>query len=324
MTDNKKRHVLLCGAVHPDGMKLLEDAADTSYEVIADNSDELEQRLPDADALVIRICDMKAELLDKAPRLKAVSRHGVGCDNLPVEELTRRNIPVMITGSANAEAVSEHTIYLLLALARRGVSMDKAVRDGNWSERASLGTFNISGKQALVLGCGRIGRLVVNKLAALGMDVIAYDPNITPDVCAELDADCGAGVEAELPEADVVTLHMPSIGKAVIGEDEIRLMQRHALLINVSRGDLVDEEALASALAEKRIGGAGLDVLAQEPPPANHPLLGLDNVVFTPHTAALTDESVRAMGISCVQNALDVLDGKPEADNVFNPGSLNS
>ena len=318
------RHVLVCGGVHPDGMELLDQAQGISFEVVEDNSEQLAKRIDDADGVVMRICDMGKEMIEGATRLKVVSRHGVGCDNLPVAELTKRGIPVMITGDANSEAVAEHALYMLLALLRKGNVMDRAVRSDDWKARNRLRTGQAGGKRILVVGCGRIGRLAVSKFKALGMKVTVYDPFVDADACVAMGADKASGLHEELPEADVVSLHLPSAGKAVIGEAELGLMQAHALLINVSRGDLVDEEALAKSLRAGAIAGAGLDVFASEPPRGDHPLLGLDNTVLSPHSAALTDESMRAMGMICVQNVLDVFSGNPKRDHVFNPEVLRS
>lgn len=318
------RHVLVCGGVHPDGIVLLEQAQGVSFETIEDDSAQLAERLPDADGVVMRICAMGADLLPGAKRLKVVSRHGVGCDNVPVAELTERGIPVMITSGANSVAVAEHTVFMLLELCRKGAVMDRAVRQGDWQARKRLTTTQISDKRALVVGCGRIGKAVVNMLSALGMDVVVFDPYVTADVCAALDAECADDLHEELARADVVTLHLPSTGETVIGAKELALMQEHALLVNVARGDLVDEQALAEALKEGRIAGAALDVFSVEPPPVDHPLLGLDNTVLTPHSAALTEDSLRAMGTVSVQNVLDVFDGKPKAENVFNPGYVKN
>ena len=318
--NNSSKHVLVCGAVHQAGMELLEEATGVTYEVIADDSDELTARIPDADGVTMRICNLDINALEQVSRLQVISRHGVGCDNLPVAELTARGIPVMVTGSANSAAVAEHAIYLMFVLARQGLVMDRAVRANDWQVRSRLATFELAGRQLLIVGCGRIGSLTARKALALDMQVTIYDPFTDAKACTQLGAQYASDLHEALPHADIVSLHLPSVGACIIGARELELLPNHALLINVSRGDLVDETALVAALTTNGLAGAGLDVFGAEPPPANHPLFGLDNVVVTPHCAALTAESLRRMGIVCVQNVLDVFADRIDPTMVFNPG----
>lgn len=311
-------HVLVCGGVHPDGIGMLEDAPGITFELIEDDSDRLAERIAGCEGVVMRICGMTEAMLEGADRLRVVSRHGVGVDNIPVAALTARGVPVMVTGDANSESVAEHALFMLLSLLRKGSAMDRAVREGDWQARRRVRTSEAKGRRMLVVGFGRIGKLAAAKFAALGMEVVAFDPYVDASVCEGFGVGHAEDLREELGRADAVSLHMPSAGKEVIGKAEIALMQEHAVLVNVSRGDLVDEEALAAALREGRLAGAGVDVFGTEPPPADHPLLGLGNTILSPHSAALTDDSLRAMGTVCVRNVLDALAGAPRPDCVFN------
>lgn len=313
-------HVLLCGSVHEEGMALLEGNAEVTHAVIEDDPVALAEHLAGADALVIRIAKLAPEVVEGAPRLKVVSRHGVGCDNLPVDLLTARGIPIMITGTANSAAVAEHAIYMMFAVARRALLSDRMVRTGGWEGRKLLTTMELAGRRLLLLGFGRIGRQVAVKAQALGMVVSVHDPYVDAATCAAVGVTHVADMLAALPSADVLSLHLPSSGEAVIGKRELDLLPDQALLVNVARGDLVDEEALAATLRAGRLLGAGLDVFGVEPPASDNPLLGCDNVIMSPHSASHTGASMCRMGITSVQNSLDALAGKLAPSMVFNPG----
>ena len=315
----KKPHILITGGVHPSGLALLEGNEKVTFEVVEDTKEQLDLHLPDADALVIRVCKFSAELLENCLNLMAVSRHGVGCDNLPLDALTKRGIPVMITGTANSAAVAEHAICMMLALGRKVRKMDQIVRESCWGSRDRITTHCIEGKKLLIVGCGRIGRFLVKKALGMGMRPTVFDPYVDEKSCQDIGAAYTADFDHGLAEADIVSLHLPSTGKVLMGKRELDLMQPHAMLINVSRGDLIDEEALADALVSGSVACAGMDVMAQEPPAPDNPLLVLESVLFSPHSASLNIETLEMMGVACVQNVLDCIDGKPELSMIFNP-----
>ena len=314
-------HVLLTGMIHRAGMELLESRADVTLESI-DNPTEADfaARLPRADALIVRTAVVPPAALEGAGRLRVISRHGVGYDNVPVEALTRKGIPLTVVGNVNAVTVAEHTLFLILALAKQCIPYDRAVREGHWTIRDSFAAIELAGKTLLIVGFGRIGREVARRAAAFDLQVAAYDPYVD---AAEMAA---AGVQkvedwrAVLGEVDVVTLHVPRTPETVgaIGADELVAMRPTAFLINAARGGLVDEAALADALRDGHIAGAGIDTFDSEPPPAGHPLLSLDNVVLCPHSAGLTDECAARMALAAAQNALDGVDGTLNPDLVVN------
>jgi D-3-phosphoglycerate dehydrogenase / 2-oxoglutarate reductase len=226
-------------------------------------------------------------------RCWAIVRTGSGTDNVPVDEATRRGIVVANTPAAFSDAVSDHAIALMFAVVRRIVALDRAVRLGRWAP-AQAGPLNsLRGQTLGLVGFGHIARQVVRKLSGFDMKVLAHDPHVGDKVMAAHGVEPVA-LEALLAAADFVSLHCPLTTETrhLIGEKELRLMKRTAVLVNTSRGAVVDERALVRALTEGSIAAAGLDVLENEPPAADHPLLRLDNVVLTPHAAALSADGV--------------------------------
>ena len=314
--------VLIIGRFHQDGMKLIEARPDVAYEIV-DGSDEAElaEKIRDADGVTIRTSLLPAQVLDQAERLKVVSRHGVGYDNIDVGALTRRRIPLAIAADANATAVAEHTLYFMLALAKQGLRYDRATREGQWAVRNDLGPVDLLGRHVLVMGFGRIGREVAKRCAAFGMQVLIHDPYVQAN---EIE---GAGdyrslpdFHAALPQADILTLHLPlgPASRGLIGSEELAALPQHAFVINAARGGLIDEPALHAALTTGTIAGAALDVFDQEPPPPDHPLLTLPNLLLTPHNAGLSKEAAIRMAISTARNALAGIDGKLDPSMVVN------
>ena len=270
--------VLIIQPFHEDGMKLFEARPDVAYEVVDGALEELAEKIADADGVTIRTSPLPAEVLDRAARLKVVSRHGVGYDNIDVDALTRRRIPLAIAADANATAVAEHTLYFMLALAKQGLRYDRATREGGWAVRNSLEAVDLMGRRVLVMGFGRIGREVAKRCAAFGMAVMVYDPYVQANVIeAAGDYRSVPDFEAALPETDVLTVHMPlgADSRGLIGAAELAALPAHAFVINAARGGIIDEAALHDALTSGRIAGAGLDVFDQEPPPDDHPLFAL-------------------------------------------------
>jgi D-3-phosphoglycerate dehydrogenase len=317
-------HILVAGKLHPAGLERLKQAKDTSYTLVDEVS--LESYLPhiqEAEAVVLRTQPMTAEVIAKAPKLKIVSRHGVGYDAVDVAALTARGIPLSIVGDVNSRAVAEHTLMLMLAVSRRAAQHDRASREGGWNIRNRFETVELDGKTLLLVGFGRIGRRVAELAKAFGMAVMAYDPFVKPDLLAKHGVRPAADLLKALGEADVVSLHMPgSTAGAVIFEEEINAMKPGAILINAARGGLVDEILLDRALREGRLFGAGLDVMASEPPAPDHPLLSNERVVISPHSAGLTSECAARMAVASVQNVLDFFVGRLAPGLVVNAAAI--
>lgn len=320
--------VVVAGRIHPDGMALLEAQTGLELTTFTDPGAELPAKaLAEADALLIRYGNLTETQAKAMPKLKLVSRHGVGCDNLPTEALARRGIPVTIVGPVNAVSVAEHTMAMLFALLKRTLSYDRAVRDGGWAIRDSLSVGEAAGRKLLLLGFGRIGQLVARRALAFDMDVLAYDPFIPAETITA--AGCKAVMDwrTALPEADVLSLHLPITQetKQILSAAEFAAMKPTALVLNAARGELVDEPALIAALkGHLSQGGAGLDCFAEEPLPADSPLGTLPNVVLSPHSAALSAEAGQAMGVVAAQNVIDGLGGKLNPSLIFNVVALKA
>jgi D-3-phosphoglycerate dehydrogenase len=273
------------------------------------------------DALTIRDAPLPRSVIDAADRLRVVSRHGVGYDNIPIDACTARGIPVTLVGAANAVSVAEQTMLLMLAAARASVVLDAAVRTGDFAARSRVLGVELRGRTLVLVGFGRIGREVATRAAAFGLRVAVVDPFVTavPDGVQLMPS-----LHDALPTADVLSLHVPLTPETahMIGARELAMMPPHSILINASRGGLVDESALVAAIRSGHLHGAGLDTYAAEPLPGDSPLISEQRIVLSPHSAALTEEGLRAMSMVTVRNALAALDGELDVTMVVNPEAL--
>lgn len=315
-----KPHLLVAGNIHEAGLKLLKEQSDVTYDYVADVTYESYAALmPNADGLVVRTQPVRAETIASAPRLKIVSRHGVGYDAVDVEALTKRKIPLAIVGDVNSRAVAEHAMMMMLSLSKGIKHYDHAVRDGQWALRNKFDSVELFEKALLIVGLGRIGRHLLGMARGFGMTVMAYDPVLSAEMITTLGAEPVAQLLDGLKRADFVSLHAPKTGDhPLIGKAELAAMKHTALLVNTARGGLIDEVALVDALNHKKIAGVGLDVFADEPPSSTHPLLQRDDVYLTPHTASLTTESAIRMAVKSIQNAIDCFNGRLDPALVVN------
>ncbi|HEX9377643.1 MAG TPA: phosphoglycerate dehydrogenase [Actinomycetota bacterium] len=271
------------------------------------------------DALIVRSqTRVDADVIEAAENLKVIARAGIGLDNVDVEAATRRGVMVVNAPQSNILSAAEHTIALLLAQARNIPQADRALRGGAWS-RSRFQGVELAGKTIGVLGLGRVGAMVAHRAAAFGMRVIAYDPYVSRDRAKEMGVELMPGLEAVLVQSDFLTVHLPRTPETegLIGERELALMKDGARLVNTARGGIVDEDALAKALKDGRLGGAALDVFAVEPT-TESPLFELENVVVTPHLGASTVEAQDKAGTSIAEMVRLALRGEfvPYAVNV--------
>lgn len=316
-------HVLVAGKLHPSGLALLQAAEGVTFTHIEDISEASYQAyLAHADAIVIRTQPMGAASVAKAPRLKIVSRHGVGYDAVAVAALNARHIPLCIVGDVNSVSVAEHAMMLILACTKRLIRSDRAVRQGHWVWRNGLEQGEVAGKTLLILGYGRIGRRLARLAAAFGMEILAYDPWALAHGWPEGAARPVASLEQGLALADVISVNLPKADRPILGAAELALLKPGAVIVNTARGGIVDEAALLAALTSGQVGAAGLDVFDAEPPMADHPLLAFDQVILTPHTAGLTAEAAERMAISSVQNVLDFFAGQLDPALIVNNDAI--
>jgi D-3-phosphoglycerate dehydrogenase len=271
------------------------------------SEDELIQTLREYDAVVVGIERMTASVIQAAKKLKIIAKHGAGVDNIDVKTASANGVVVTSAPGTNSDSVADLTMGLFLSLARSIPHADRSVRAGGWPR---LVGFQMSQKVLGIIGLGEIGKRVARRAAGFDMKVIAYDV-IRDEAFAQEWGITYLSLDEVLSTADFVSIHIPSIPSTfkMIGDRELRLMKKEAFFVNISRGEILDEEALYRALKERRIRGAGLDVFSSEPPKEN-PLFTLDNVILTPHMGAYTYEALRETGMICVRGIADFLEGK--------------
>jgi D-3-phosphoglycerate dehydrogenase len=278
--------------------------------------------LPQADALVIRSATTAdAELLGYAERLKVIARAGVGVDNVDLATATEKGIVVMNTPDGNTISTAEFTLGLMLSLARFIPNGFEDMKHGKWDRKTWVG-IELRGKTLGVVGFGRIGRAVAKRALAFDMNVLAYDPYIPSDIAADLGVTL-VDLDTLYAHSDFITLHsvITDETREMINADSIARMKRGVRIINAARGALINDEALAEGLRSGQVAGAALDVYQKEPPPEQHPLVGLKGVIHTPHLAASTTDAQVNVGVDAarlVVNAL--LNGQYE--NICNPAVL--
>jgi D-3-phosphoglycerate dehydrogenase len=259
------------------------------------------------DAMIIGLEKVTASVLQASAKLKAVAKHGAGVDNIDVKTATDKKVVVLSAPGTNADAVADLTIGLFLSLARSIPWADRSVKQGGWPRVVGV---QMNEKVLGIIGLGLIGKKVAQRATGFGMKILGYDV-IKDEVFARKWGVTFVPLEEILKQADFISIHVPLIPstRRLIGSKELQQMKKDAFLVNISRGDIVDEEALYQALKEKRIRGAALDVFSQEPIGAS-PLLQLDNLISTPHMGAYTVEALRETGMICVRGIVDVLEGK--------------
>lgn len=319
---NRKK-VLVIQRIAQPALDMFSAREDIDFTVLTDTSaSTIAAHVGDADAITIRDAPLPAEALADARHVKIISRHGVGYDNIPLAFCTERGIPVTIVGDVNAVSVAEHTLFLMLAVAKNGPQFDRAVRAGDFGVRSRKNTVELRGKTLLLVGYGRIGQEFAARARPLGLSIAAFDPFV--DRTRFKDVRFFDVLRDGLASADVVSLHVPLGDKTrnLIDAAALASMKPGSILINAARGGLVDEAALINALAAGHLHGAGLDVFAREPLPADDPLLAREDIVFSPHCAALTAECLVAMGKATVHNVLAAFDGTLDPDLVVNRALL--
>ena len=328
--------ILLPEPIHEEGLKILRTVGEVRLSADA-REDVLGREAAAADAILVRSTPITARLIAAAPKLKVISRHGIGTDHIDLKAASEKGVLVLNTPEANVNAVAEHTVALMLALAKRLFQMDRHFREGKYYQQGSLPgivsrlegapAFELAGKRLGLVGAGKIARKVaVICRQAFAMEVCAYDPYVPPGVFREAGLDgieLQDSLETVLSTADFVSLHVPLTPgtKGLIGNREIGLMKPGACLINTARGGVVDEDALEEALRSGQLAGAALDVFAAEPPDPARTLFSCPNLIVTPHMAALTEQSLIRMAVEAATGIADFFRGR-RPKNIVNPEVL--
>ncbi len=314
MSDKKK--ILIIQPIHSEGIELIKNNPNYEYEIVEDFSAEnLKSKITDCDAATIRTAKLSAEVINLSQKLKIISRHGVGYDNIDLKSSKEKNITIAITATANAVAVAEHVLFMILSIAKRKNMYDDSVKSGNFDQRNKLPkTIEIWNKNILIVGFGRIGQSLIKRCLGFEMNVFVYDPFVTENKIKSLGGKKVEDLNETLKSMDVISLHMPlnENTKNMINYDLLKKMKKNCILINAARGGIINEVDLDKALKENMIFGAGLDVFEIEPPKQDNPLLNNDKVFLSPHTAAFTEECMIRMGKETIQNIIDFFEKKLE------------
>ena len=323
MTQQPRPVVLIAEKLAPSVLDVFGDEVEVRH---VDGTDRaaLLSAVAGADALLVRSATkVDAEVFAATTRLKVVARAGVGLDNVEVPAATARGVLVVNAPTSNIVSAAEHAVALLLAVARRVPAADASLQAGAW-KRSSYSGVEVSGKTVGVVGLGKIGQLFAQRIGSFGTHLIAYDPYVSPARAAQLGIEL-VGLEELLARADFVSIHLPKTPetKGLIGADQLAKAKQGLIIVNAARGGLVDEQALADAIRDGQVGGAGIDVFVTEPT-TESPLFGLPNVVVTPHLGASTAEAQDRAGTDVARSTLLALRGDfvPDAVNVASGGAV--
>ena len=314
--------VAVLGKVDQKGLSFLKENEFKVIEIENFEIQNLKEQLKDVDGILLRTTKLDKEILEHCDNLKIISRHGVGYDNVDLDFLNENKIALCITSTSNAVSVAEHVLSFFIYLTKKLSLSDSLVKEGNFEKRSELPNFfELYKKKVLIIGFGRIGKEVAKRCLGFDMEVYVYDPFLDNEIiirnqCIPIEKNQGLAI------ADFITIHLPLNGdtKNFISQTELNLMKKNSILVNTSRGGIVNENDLCIALESKKIQGAGMDVFVSEPPESNHPFFKLDNILLTPHNAALTLECRERMSLEASQNIVFFLKNMSElnVENLVN------
>ena len=314
--------VAVLGKVDQKGLSFLKENEFKVIEIENFEIQNLREQLEDVDGILLRTTKLDKEILQHCDNLKIISRHGVGYDNVDLDFLNKNKIALCITSTSNAVSVAEHVLSFFIYLTKKLSLSDSLVKEGNFEKRSSLPNFfELYKKKVLIIGFGRIGKEVAKRCLGFDIEVYVYDPFLDNEIiirnqCIPIEKNQGLAI------ADFITIHLPLNGdtKNFISQTELNLMRKNSILVNTSRGGIVNENDLCIALDSKKIQGAGMDVFVSEPPESNHPFFKLDNILLTPHNAALTLECRERMSLEASQNIVFFLNNMSElnVENLVN------
>ena len=299
-----KIKVAILGIVHQKGLDFLRQKDFEVFEVKNFEPEYLKEKLEFVDGILLRTSKLDKNILKNCSKLKIISRHGVGYDNVDADYLNQKKIALGITSKSNAVSVAEHVMTFFMYLTKNLSTSDKLVRDGNFKKKSELPDFfELYEKKVLIFGFGRIGKEVAKRCHGFGMQVYVYDPFLDNNVIEEHNC-IPTGKKEGLSLADYITIHLPlnEDTRNFISKTEFNVMKKNSIVINTSRGGIINEIDLYQALNEKIIKSAGIDVFESEPPDPSHPFFKLDNILLTPHNAALTLECRMRMSQEAAEN----------------------
>ena len=321
-----KMKVAIVGTVHQKGLEFLKDNGFEVLEVSDFNNQSLKDDLKFVDGILLRTSELGEDILSHCTNLKIISRHGVGYDNVDIDYLNRNKIALGITSTSNAVSVAEHVMSFFIYLTKNLSLSDSLVKQGNFERKSELPNFfELYKKKVLIVGFGRIGKEVAKRCQGFDMNVYVYDPFLDSTIIKEYNC-IPIGKNEGLALADFVTVHLPlnENTKNFISKTELSLMKKNSVIVNTSRGGIIDENSLYEALSSKLIKGAGMDVFESEPPSSDHPFFNLDNILLTPHNAALTLECRERMSLEASENIAYYLKdmSRVNNDNLVNKSFL--
>jgi len=314
--------IAIVDKIHTDGIKLLEDNPKFQYEIIEDLSKKnLISKLAAFDGITLRRGKIGVEILEKCKNLKVISRHGVGYDNVDTKFLKENNITLLVTSTTASASPAEHIMFMILNISKGIDLYDKAVRSGKFETIMHMknnNTFELSNKKILIIGFGRIGKKLIKRCLGFEMQVYAYDPFVDQKTIESFGGIKISNLNDGLKEADILSLSVPLTEKTynMINLEKIKMMKKSAVIINTSRGSVVNEKDLNEALNKGIIYGAGLDVFEKEPPDNNNPLLTNKKVVLSPHAATFTKECLSKMSVETVQNVINFFENKLDKSSI--------
>ena len=316
----EKKKILVIQNIHQEGINLLKGNSSYEFEIFDEINEDLKQKIVDCDAISIRTAKLPNEIISSAKKLQVISRHGVGYDNIDLKSTKEIGATLTITATANAVAVAEHVMFMLLNISKRKDMYDQSVKLGKFNDRNKLPkTIELWGKNILIAGFGRIGQALIKRCLGFEMNVFVYDPYINDEKIKSLGGKKVNDIKEAVKEMDAISLHIPlnDETKNIINYDLLRSMKKNCIVINAARGGIINEVDLDKALRENLIFGAGLDVFETEPPKSDNPLLKNDKVFLSPHTAAFTEECMIRMGKETIQNIIDFFEKKLDKSKII-------
>ena len=321
------KKIAIIGPIHLDGWEVLKKRNFEVFEIEDLSESNLIKKLKDVDGIALRTAKLTRDVMKQCSNLRIVARHGVGYDNVDLDYLNSQKLALAVTGTANAVSVAEHVMTIFLCLIKQINKSDQLTKKGDFDKKTSLPDFfELYQKNILILGFGRIGQAVAKRCLGFDANVYVFDPFVDKNTienqkCHKLEFNEGIVL------ADLISVHMPMNNKTknLIAKDQFDNMKKNCIIVNTARGGIINEDDLFLALKNKKILGAGLDVFVEEPPQKENPLFKLDNIILSPHNAALTLECRKRMSVETAENIAFYLEdhSKLNLQNIINRKNLN-